>query len=152
MPAAEAKLFNKYKSALISELGRGPQDTASINSVGKREFGSSWGGCHPQDKVTLRANKCYVINTDIASGPGEHWIGLYTTKKKAYVYDSYGRPVAGLVSHLIKTIEKNGFELGPTNLDRHMEQIGYSSAVCGQCALSFLCVVRDLGIKRARDI
>ena len=152
MAGPEFKLFKKYKAAFISELGRSAQDTTAVNSIGRREFGSNWGGCHAQDKIKLGKNKYYVINTDFEKGPGEHWVALYTTKKKAYIYDSYGRPVEGLVGHLINTIKTHGFTLGPTNLDKHGEQIGYSSAVCAHCSLAFLCVVRDLGIAKARDL
>jgi hypothetical protein len=129
------KLFNRYKASLIAELGRDALDTTTINRIGKQEFGSHWGGTHPQDRVKLEPNKFYVINTDTHEGDGEHWMGLYTTKTRAYLYDS-----------------NRGFELGRTDRVPHMEQIGYDSAICGDASLAFLLTVRDLGIRAASEI
>lgn len=146
------KLFNKYKKAMISELGRDPTEGTDLNTIGRREFGSAWAGVSPQDRVKLKPHSYYIVNTDTHDKPGQHWMAVYTTRKHAYVYDSYGRPVKPLVRHLIENINNHGYILEKTDLVHHAEQIGYSSAVCGQCSLAFLLVVRDLGIVQARAI
>ncbi len=151
-PKTPRKLFNYYKAALIDELGRKALDDVTINRIGCREFGSAWAGCRAIDQVKFKPNTYQVVNTDPHNKPGEHWLGLFQTRTKAYVFDSYGRSIPLLVSQLISSIKKHGLELGATNRDPHMEQIGYTSEVCGHDSLAFLLVVRDLGIKRGSAI
>ena len=148
----ERKTFNHYKKALISELGDKATEGTDLNTVGKREFGPSWAGVHPSDRVKLKPNKYYVINVDHHDKPGSHWMALKTTKKRAYLWDSYGRPVKKLVGALIDNINTHGMQIGATNLVPHMEQIGYGSEVCGPDSLAFLLTVRDLGIGKAKNI
>lgn len=146
------KLFNKYKKDMISELGRDATGESDLDAIGRRELGSAFAGVHPQDRVKLKPNAYYIVNTDTHSKPGQHWVAVKTTRKHAYIYDSYGRPVKSLVRHLINTINNAGYTLGKTDREPHGEQIGYSSGVCGQCSLAFLLVVRDLGIRAASEI
>ena len=78
-----------------------------------------------------------VINTDTADKPGVHWLALYTTKKRAYVFDSFGRSITHLVHLLTDSLKKHGFLLGATDLARHPEQRGFTSEVCGQAVFRF---------------
>jgi len=149
--STERKTFNTYKAALIKLLGDKALDDATINKVGKASF-AAWGGCVPIDRVKLKPYHYYVVNTDPHDKPGTHWLACFTTAGKAYIYDSYGRPVKPLASQLITTINKSGMKLGKTNLVPRGEQIGYSSEVCGQISLSWLLAVRDLGITRTKNI
>ena len=148
----ERKLFNKYRAALIVDLGRGPQDSDTLNKIGRREFGPSWAGVHPQDRVKLKPNTFQIVNTDTHEKPGQHWLAVYTSNTRAYVWDSYGRPVKRLATHLIANINRHGFKLGKTDLIHHMEQVGFASEVCGQDSMAWLLVVRDLGIRRGANI
>ena len=151
-PKTPRKLFNYYKAALIEELGRKALDDVTINRIGSREFGAAWAGCHPIDRVKFKPNTYQIINTDPHTKSGSHWLGCFQTRTKAYVFDSYGRSIPRLVSHLISTIKNKGLSLGATNRDPHMEQIGFSSEVCGHYSLAFLLVVRDLGIQKGSVI
>ena len=33
-----------------------------------------------------------IVNTDISTDPGEHWVAVYFRKDQAIYFDSYGRP------------------------------------------------------------
>ena len=57
-------------------------------------------GVYPADKLprsppppseTIRA--AYIVNTDPAGEPGQHWLGLGTEKNKCEIFDSYGLPL-----------------------------------------------------------
>jgi hypothetical protein len=148
----ERKLFNAYKKVLYEELGHADTESEQLDKIGRREFGTHWSGVHPQDRVKLRPNSYCIVNTDTHDKPGLHWMAVYTTKNHAYIYDSYARPVKTLVRHLIDNINEHGFILGKTDKVHHMEQIGYSSGVCGQNSMAFLLVVRDLGIRKGSNI
>ena len=36
--------------------------------------------------------KGYIVNTDISTGPGEHWVVIYFRRDQAIYFNSYGRP------------------------------------------------------------
>ena len=147
----ERKTFNKHKKTLIAELGSKALYDSTLNAVGKREF-AAWGGVFPIDRGTLKPFHYYIYNTDTHDKPGDHWIGVYCSKGRAYIYDSYGRDPARIVYRLFKTIKKSGFKLGKTDLAPQMEQIGFTSELCGVYSLAFLMTVRDLGIAKAKNI
>ena len=147
----ERLAFNANKAALVHILGNKALDDTTINRVCKKLF-AAWGSVSPCDTVKLQPYHYYVINVDTHDKPGSHWLACYTSGKRAYVYDSYGRDIKKLVPQLIKSIQKAGMTLGKTNLISHMEQRGYTSETCGDYAISFLLVVRDFGITRARNI
>ena len=147
----ERKLFNKYKQALVSKLGNKALDNVTIDKVCRVEF-AAWGGCVPSDRVVLKPFHYYIVNVDNHDQPGSHWLAVFTSAKRAYIYDSYARDPASIVFKLLKTISKKGFKLSKTDLVHNMEQIGYNSEVCGQISMAWLLVVRDLGISRERNI
>ena len=35
----------------------------------------------------------YIVNTDPARKPGQHWLGLWTERNKCDIFDSYGLPL-----------------------------------------------------------
>jgi hypothetical protein len=145
----EGKLFRKYQAALIAEFGREALDSSQVNKVGRREFGSHWGGCHPSDWTKIKPNMYYVFNTDPSTKPGEHWLGGISTNSNFYLYDSYARDAPKLVRNLTKTIQKAGYVIPPQDHKKYMEQIGYTSQVCGDDSLAWLLVARDMGIRAA---
>jgi hypothetical protein len=140
-------IFLNYKKEIIQEFGDGALSTEDCNSVGKKQLKSNWGGCLPWDKVKIKPNTYYIVNTSSAGNSGIHWMGLVTTDSTAYLWDSYNRSVKKLVPGLIRLIKKSGFKLGVS--DHPMEQIGTTSQVCGHESLSWLLLVRDVGIQRA---
>ena len=147
----ERQAFNAYKKALIEELGSKALDDRTVNKVGKHMF-AAWSGVFPVDRVKLKPYHYCIINTDTHNKSGEHWIACYCTKKRAHVWDSYSRPIDKLVPQLIKTIHKSGMTLGKTNKIPQHEQIGFTSEVCGVLSISWLLVVMQYGISRARNI
>ena len=147
----ERKTFNKHKKALIAELGSKALDDKTLNTVGKREF-AAWNGVWPIDRGTLKPYTYSIYNTDKHDKPGTHWIAVYCSKGRAYVYDSYARPIDSIAYQLIKSIKKRGLKLGATDEVHRMEQVGYSSELCGINSLAFLMTVRDLGIALGNNI
>jgi hypothetical protein len=143
-------LFLKYKKQLIGELGSKGLYTDQINRIGRDAFGSHWGGAKPYDRVKLEPNKYYVINTSSSGHAGIHWMALRTTANNAYIWDSYNRNPNKLVPKLIKSLEAHDFQ--PEPVDNHPHDQKGQSTVCGHLSLSFLLVVRDLGIRRALHV
>ena len=36
--------------------------------------------------------RAYIVNTDISTDPGEHWVAIYFRRDQVIYFDSYGRP------------------------------------------------------------
>ena len=146
--AAVKNHFRAYKRLLVAAVGRGPMDDAKINEIGKLEFGDRWAGVFPSDKAKklLRMRDRFAIaNTATSKGRGSHWVGVYMTPKgEGYVYDSFGRDIDRVMWQLSRAALAVNNPLHET--DTAAEQRGFS-ALCGQPSLSWLLIVRDLGIK-----
>ena len=54
-------------------------------------------GVYPSDRLPERPSKttrdAYIVNTDPAGEPGQHWLALWTEKGVCEVMDSYGLPL-----------------------------------------------------------
>ena len=81
------------------------------------------------------------INTDKA-----HWVAIYQTPKTLYVYDSFGR----LTQNVLKLISKKT-KKKIVDSKHDPEQYGFTE-ICGHLAMAWICVVRDLGIRKALTI
>jgi hypothetical protein len=148
---AEA-LFKKYTKKYIAKLGRHALSNTEIDMIMKQTKKISsphnYRGCFAQDETFLLKNGLYVINTDLMLNPGIHWIGMYLTAKTAYFYDSFGRKAQALVPHLIKRLKERKI----VNSDRKDKEQKNSEIICGHLTMSFLQVVKDLGVRAAIKI
>jgi hypothetical protein len=144
------RLFREYKYALIASKGDGALDEYTIQKIGKKAFGTHWGGVVPRDRVKIAPNRYYVVNTSAHGGKGMHWVALYTSRAGAWLYDSYNRPIRRLLPHLVKSIERHGYHLEDTS--HAPDQIGHESQTCGDDALAFLMTVHKLGIRAAQHV
>ena len=90
----------------------------------------------------------YIINTDIRSGAGIHWVAMNLTKKTAYFYDSFARDPKKILHHLTKRLK--GFKI--ISSDRKDKEQKDLEIICGHLCCSFLSVVKDLGIRAAIKI
>ena len=54
-------------------------------------------GVYPADQLPRSpprsVRQAYIVNTDPAGEPGQHWLGLWTEQNKCEVFDSYGLPL-----------------------------------------------------------
>ena len=55
-------------------------------------------GTHPADQLprhpVRRVSTAYIVNTDPAGQPGQHWLALWTHGDVCEVFDSYGLPLS----------------------------------------------------------
>ena len=49
--------------------------------------------------------KAYIVNTDISTDPGEHWVAIYFRRDQVIHFDSYGRPPEE--QYVLPFIERN---------------------------------------------
>ena len=78
----------------------------------------------PVGKKPLQA-KAFIVNTDLAIDPGQHWLALYFKENKAIYFDSYGLPP--LKDHILPFIQNNS--LGWIENTQMLQDV--TSEVCG---------------------
>lgn len=139
-------LFKKYKKQLIKQFGKKALYNDQLDNICTKLFGSKYLGTHPQDQVVLKPGY-QIINVDTSKQSGSHWVGIYQTQNTVYIYDSFGRPSSTLLKILTKKLNKKNIKF--VDSDNEPEQFGYISEICGQLCISFLMVVKELGVKRA---
>lgn len=73
--------------------------------------------------------ECGVINLDVSSGPGTHWVAYYKNGELIEYFDSFGnlQPPKEVISYLGSRIMYNYYQ--------HQK---YNSVVCGHLCLKFL--------------
>ena len=101
-------------------------------------------------KLLKKEPSSAIINTDVSSGEGKHWVAIYCDPKKRNFeyYDSFGDPptmemsadFAGLVKNKFAP-SRNGWQM-KNNLIREQDN---SSDTCGVHAMRFICM-REKGI------
>ena len=91
------------------------------------------------NKKDNQKSKYFIINTDISTGQGVHWVSLIIHKKRLYGFDSYGRDLNKLLM-LRKLKIKNS--------DRDVDQRRLQTD-CGQRSMSWLIVVDRYDIDTA---
>lgn len=127
----------KYFERLIGH----DQTTSNVelDGLGNSEFGALWGGVHARDQV-LNSELFNIVNTDVSTGPGQHWVGLAPAERKGYMveYDSYARPNILQRPRVIMTEDDVEQTIDENN--------------CGQRCLAFLAIVRDHGVEAAMFI
>ncbi len=137
-------LFITYKKQFIKELGKDGMYNDEFQKI------IPWvNGVYTQDKAIVKQG-FYILNTDVSTGKGEHWIACYQTKKCCYLYDSFSRTPKYLVPLFVKKLETKKIKIfqSDTNDD---EQYG-NTQVCGHLCSAWLSVVKDLGIRKAMSI
>lgn len=144
------KLFIKYKNKYIKVLGRHTLDNTEIDNLCKKEFGSRYKGSFAQNEKFPLKSGMYIINTDIASGPGVHWVSMYITPKTAYIHDSFARKSQILVKHLTKRLSEKKIKI--INSDTSDKEQQDHQIICGHISIAWLAVVQNLGIRYALHI
>ena len=146
---AEA-VFRKNKKKIIKQMGREETSDTQLRVMGDKLLGRRFIGVYPQDKIPLGRTGLIIANTDTSDGPGVHWVALVLTPKTIYVFDSFARST----KQLLKVLSKNAKhkKINIVDSDRSDAEQRDSSSLCGQLCLSWLCVVKQLGVRSALRI
>ena len=94
-------------------------------------------GVFPADQVPLVFKKrvnAFIVNTDPASQPGEHWLALWTEGTTCEVFDSYGLPLSTYKNPTLQAWLSQWKEI--ISSDQTLQAM--DSFTCGHYALFFL--------------
>ena len=76
----------------------------------------------------------YIVNTDPAGKPGEHWLAIWTRNRVCEVFDSYGLPLSTYKNPQLQAWFKQWNEV----ITSDMTILAMDSQTCGNYALIFL--------------
>ena len=141
------KALSKAQKETKKSFGIHALSDTEIDRYGRDMFQTKWRGCFAQDQPVDAKPGYYIINNDISTGPGEHWVGMYITKGAAYIYDSFARDHKSLLRHLTKRLASRKIKIYAS--DRSDKEQGITEIICGHLSLAWLHVIKDLGIRRA---
>ena len=102
-----------------------------------RELRPYFLGVFPADQLPSVSKKrvnAFIVNTDAASQPGEHWLALWTEGNKCEVFDSYGLPLSTYKNPTLQAWLNQWKDIIRSN---HPLQ-AMDSFTCGHYALFFL--------------
>ena len=145
-------LFKEYKKQIISYIGKKALDDVQLKDLGHNLFKDRFIGVYAQDKFPMNKNGFAIVNKDTSkkiNTDEAHWVAIYSTKTRLYIYDTFGRSTSFVLPIIFEKAHKHNKKIYESKRDP--EQYGYTE-VCGQLAMSWLCVVKDLGIKKALTI
>lgn len=138
------KLFLKYKKENIKLLGKNAMYDDQF-----KQLIPFINGVYCQDNAIVKQG-FYIINTDMSTGKGKHWVACYQTKTRVYLYDSFARTPSFLLPLFVKKINNKGLKIVESDIT-DKEQYGHSE-VCGQLCCAWLRVIKEQGIRKALTI
>jgi hypothetical protein len=141
--------FRKQLKLVEHVMGKGLTYNSYLLKIAKQLIGAQFEGVYSQNTVPLKLpTRCmFILNQDVDTGKGIHWISVYKNGKTYYIYDSFGRTSKRLVPLFVNQIL--GENCKYIDSDHDPEQFGYKSENCGQLCLTFLLCVKRLGINNA---
>ena len=89
-----------------------------------------------------------ILNNHDSTKSGEHWVSVYQTRTKIYVYDSFAR-TKRLMKPFVEKMSKMGYKVEFVNKNKDQSEYQIN---CGLRALLFLIFVNKYGIAKARKI
>jgi hypothetical protein len=143
------KVFNSYKQQLIKQLGTQVTDNIQLDRVAYKLLGARFKGTYSVDTVPIKKSGMFIVNTDLSTGPGIHWVAVLSTSKAVYVFDSFGRKTKNLLKPLVKNAKICQKKVIDSDYDVDQK---ISSFTCGPLSLAWLLCVKELGIKNALKI
>ena len=144
------KVFNSYKQQLIKQLGTQVTDNIQLDRIAYKLLGSRFKGTYSVDTVPIQKSGMFIVNTDLSTGPGVHWVSVFSTAKNVYVFDSFGRKASKLLKPLVKNAKI--YDKKIINSDTSDKEQRVDQFTCGPISLAWLLTVKELSIKNAIKI
>ena len=96
-----------------------------------------YGGALARDVFDTRFgetdSRLFVVNTEDSGGEGEHWLAVYKSDDKTYLFDSYGLP-RELFPNIIASITKG---VDTPIITSPVQLQSLTSTVCGDYCIAF---------------
>lgn len=143
-------IFRGYKKQLIKQMGVNTTTNVDLDRIAYKLLGSRFKGTYSQNNIPLNKSGMYIMNTDMSTGPGIHWVSVVVSPKKVYVYDSFARKTKKLLPVFYRNAKL--YEKTVINSDTKDTEQKPSELTCGPVSLAWLLSVKELGIKNSLKI
>ena len=138
-------MHKKQVSTLVGRIGNRALSGGTLITEGKKIGGIGFSGIFMQNQTPPLRPGSFIMNNDVTSGPGIHWVACVVVGKTIYVYDSFGRRSRTLLPIFSQLMKKNGYRIINTDLS-DQDQFG-TSVTCGHRCLSALKIFKTYGLK-----
>ena len=109
----------------------------------KDQFGGALASDEFEERFDASPARLFVVNTQDSSKKGEHWLGVYKTSHRSFLFDMYGLP-AQLFPKITKCIISRGDGNTPLVVsDVQLQSL--TSTVCGDYCVLF-CLAMSRGV------
>lgn len=108
--------------------------------------GIGFTGVFMQNEMPPLKNSSFVMNNDVTSGQGIHWVCGVIKGKTIYIFDSFGRRSRNLLPIFSQNVKSHGFKIINTDLS-DQDQYGHTSVDCGHRCISSLKIYNTYGLK-----
>lgn len=113
----------------------------------KKISGIGFTGVYMQNQLPpLRTNSTFIMNNDLTTGEGIHWVAGVVHGKTVYVYDSFGRRSKNLLPIFTQQMKAKRYRIVNTDLS-DQDQYGYKSVDCGHRCISALKIYKSYGLR-----
>jgi hypothetical protein len=142
-------LNKKLLTLFRQKYGRGPHTDSVIREMGKQYIGGRFKGVYPWDTMPKLPNNTYaVINTDDHTKGGVHWVGVYSSNNRYYIFDSFGRQPGNILHPFVEKQQGLGREI--ININKTSDQANKQSD-CGLRSIAMLIIAHKYGIDSVFD-
>jgi hypothetical protein len=132
------KKFDDILMHVKDVLGDKSTTNVTLEHFGKQHFPTRFIGVFSSDQIPVGIpnGKMFIVNTDIASQRGTHWIAVIKKNNITYAFDSFGRKVQQLSRY---------FPDSWVNVN-HRRLESYKEEDCGQMSMAFLICADKHGV------
>ena len=139
--------FTNIKKNLIAKYNNKPLTNTQITKIMKYYI-PSYKGTFAADTATT-TNGMKIVNTDIRTNEGIHWVGVYINFPNSFVYDSLASHTSKTLPIFYKKCKNKGLNVIDVN---HTADQYQKSSVCGYASIAYLLTIHKFGIKSGFDI
>ena len=139
--------FTNIKKNLIARYNNKALTNTQITKIMKYHIPSYKGTFAVNTATTTNGMK--IINTDIRTKEGIHWVAVYINFPNVYVYDSFASKTSKTLPIFYKKCKKK--DLNVIDVNRVPDQY-QNSVICGYASISYLLTIHKFGIKSGFEI
>jgi len=134
---------------LVGKLGNKALSGGTLADQCARIGGIAFSGIFMQNQMPPLRNSSFIMNNDVTTGPGEHWVSGVIKGKSIHIFDSFGRRSRNLLPIFSQKVKAKGFKIINTDLS-DSDQKGYTSKDCGHRTISSLQIYKKYGLSGFR--
>jgi len=144
-------IHKRQVTKLVGKLGNAALSGGTLVDQCAKIAGIAFSGVYMQNQIPPLKNSTFIMNNDVTTGPGEHWVTGVINGKTIHVYDSFGRKSKNLLPIFTQQVKAKGYKVKNTDLS-DQDQYGNTSVDCGHRCISALNIYKQHGLRGFRQL